>query len=344
VTRVSGLTADAAETPHTVFDPLLSAGDAAAMVHNCARLGSYKMYSEEPTFAGIGQGLPARWDAARNFLRTGGRLGRAEPLHVLAARTNYFRETYAYGDEVRVPGVEPFLRHDGFVAAARRLYGRPVVEPAIVYANLLVPGQELAIHTDVPEFRGVNRTRHPQWLLVVMRHSGLFEEWRMPIATAVAWFHDCEGGEFAFYPEGPAAPAVAQRVRYNTAILLDTDTIFHGVDRVAETAEPVDRLSPGMRLRCDGDDAWSVVAGDEVVTRYRWRDLRFSVSWKAYCFADEAERRAWRTGTDDLRVEDVVDRLVDDLRARGRIDGARPDDHALVELLIDEYVRFPRPA
>jgi hypothetical protein len=344
VTRVSGLTADAAETPHTVFDPLLSAGDAAAMVHNCARLGSYKMYSEEPTFAGIGQGLPARWDAARNFLRTGGRLGRAEPLHVLAARTNYFRETYAYGDEVRVPGVEPFLRHDGFVAAARRLYGRPVVEPAIVYANLLVPGQELAIHTDVPEFRGVNRTRHPQWLLVVMRHSGLFEEWRMPIATAVAWFHDCEGGEFAFYPGGPDAPPVAHRVRYNTAILLDTDTIFHGVDRVAETAEPVDRLSPGMRLRCDGDDAWSVVAGDEVVTRYRWRDLRFSVSWKAYCFADEAERRAWRTGTDDLRVEDVVDRLVDDLRARGRIDGARPDDHALVELLIDEYVRFPRPA
>ncbi len=326
---------------HTVFDPLLTSTDADTMVRVCQGLGSYKMYSEEPTFAGIGQGLPARWDAARNFLRTGGRLGRAEPLHVLAARTNYFRETYAYGDDVRVAGVEPFLRHAGFVEAARQLYGRPVVEPAIVYANLLVPGQELAVHTDVPEFRGVNRTRHPQWLLVVMHHCGLFEEWRMPIATAVAWFHDCEGGEFAFYPEGPAAPAVAHRVRYNTAILLDTDTIFHGVDRVAETAEPVDRLRPGMRLRFVGEDSWAVIDGDDEVTRYRWRELRFSVSWKAYCFTDEAERAAWRTGADDLDVEEVIDRLVDDLRARGRISGERPDDQALVEPLIDEYVRFP---
>lgn len=329
---------------YTAFDPLLSGRDAAMMVRLCVGLGSYKMYSEEPTFAGIGAGLPARWDAARNFLRSGGRFGRAEPLHVLAARTNYFRETYAYGDEVRVAGIEPFLRHEGLVEAARRLHGRPLVEPAIVYANLLVPGQELAVHTDVPEFRGVNRTRHPQWLLVVMRHSRLFEEWRMPIATAVSWFHDCAGGEFAFYPDGPDAPPIAHPVRFNTAILLDTDTIFHGVDRVAETAAPVERLRPGMRLRADGGAAWSVVDGDEVVTRYCWPELRFSVSWKAYCFADEAERRAWRTGTADLRVEDVIDRLVDDLRARGRIDGARPDDQALVELLIDEYVRFPPAA
>ncbi len=330
---------------HTVFEPLLPAAQADAMVRLCERFGSYKMYSEEPTFEGIGKGLPARWDAARNFVRTGGRFARTEPLHVLASRTNYFRETYAYGDEVRIAGIEPFLRHEGLVEAARRLYGRPVIEPAIVYANLLVPGQELAVHTDVPEFRGVSRLRHPQWLLVVMRHSGLFEEWRMPIATAVSWFHDCAGGEFAFYPDGPDAPPVAHPVRFNTAILLDTDTIFHGVDRVAETSETVDRLKPGMHLRFAGGDTWSVEDAEGTsVALYHWRDLRFSVSWKAYCFRDAAERRAWRTRADDLRVEDVVDRLVDDLRARGRIEGERPGDLTLVDLLIDEYVRFPAPA
>ena len=330
--------------PHHSFDPLLSAAGAERMVRICEEFGSFKMYSEEPTFPGmIGEGLPARWDAARNFVKTGGRFGRSEPLHVLAARTNYFRETYAYGLEERVPGIAPFLHHEGFTAAARALFGRPVIEPAIVYANLLVPGQELAVHTDVPEFRGVNRTKHPQWLLAVMHHSGLFAEHRMPIATAVSWFHDCEGGEFAFYPDGAAAPPVAHRVRFNTGILLDTDTVFHGVDRVAETDEPVDRLRPGMRLRHDEGDAWRVVDGDDTVTRYRWRDLRYSVSWKGYCFADEAERRAWRTNVDDLRVEAVVDRLVEDLRERGRID-ERPGDAALVELLIDEYIHFPQPS
>src|SRR5690349_19844814 len=143
-----------ATASHFAFDPLLSPAGAATMVRICESFGSFKMYSEEPTFAGIGEGLPARWDAVRNFVKTVGR------------------------------------------------FGRPVIEPAIVYANLLVPGQELAVHTDVPEFRGVSRKQHPQWLIVAMHHSGLFEPWRMPIATGVSWFHDCSGGEFAFYPDG----------------------------------------------------------------------------------------------------------------------------------------------
>ncbi|HJQ84774.1 MAG TPA: hypothetical protein VKA21_11900 [Candidatus Binatia bacterium] len=311
------------------------------MVRLCERFGSYRTYAEEPTFAGLGEGLPARYDAVRNFLRTGGRFGRDEPLERLASRTNYFRETYAYGDEVRIDGIEPFLRHEGFVEAARRLHGRPVVEPAIVYANLLVPGQELAVHTDVPEFRGVNRQRHPQWLIVVMHHSGLFDAWRMPIATAVAWFQDCNGGEFVFYPDGPGTAPRALPVRRNTAILLDTDSVFHGVDRLAETRAPVDRLRPGMRLAFDGDGRWSVFDGQDRVARYGWDELRFSISWKAYCFADEAERRTWREHGADLSVDAVVARLVADLRARGRIGGEPPAGKELVDLLIDAYVAYP---
>jgi len=327
---------------YTAFDPLLSADEASEMVRLCERFGSYGMYSEEPTFAGIGAGLPARYDAARNFIRSGGRFGRQEPLETLAARTNYFRETYAYGEEIRAPGIEPFLHHEGFIEAARSLFGRPVVEPAIVFANLLVPGQELAVHTDVPEFRGISRKEHPQWLIVAMHHSGLFDAWRLPIATGVAWFHDCDGGEFAFYPQGADADPLAHRVRFNTAMLLDTDSVFHGVDRVAEAdAKSVDRLRPGMRLASRGDGDWAVVDGDEEIERYRWEDLRFSISWKAYCFADEAERRAWREHCDDLAVETVVDRMVDDLRARGAINGSRPSDPDLVEILIDTYIRFP---
>ena len=94
---------------YAAFDPLLTAAEAADLVELCHRHGSYKMYSEEPTFEGLGQGYPARYDAARNFVLTGGRFGRSEPIHVLAARTNYFRETYAYGEEIVAPGIEPYL-------------------------------------------------------------------------------------------------------------------------------------------------------------------------------------------------------------------------------------------
>jgi hypothetical protein len=332
-----------AEHTYSMFDPLLSPAEAEEMVRLCERFGSYGMYSEEPTFAGFGEGLPARYDAVRNFIKTGGRFARQEPLQVLAARTNYFRETYAYGTESRTAGIEPFLFHAGLVEAARRLHGRPIVEPAIVFANLLVPGQELAVHTDVPEFRGISRKRHPQWLIVAMHHSGLFDAWRMPIATGVSWFHNCRGGEFAFYPGGPNAAPVAHPVRYNTALLLDTDSVFHGVDRVAESSTAVDRLRPGMRLRFDGDQRWSIVDGDEVVAGYRWEELRFSISWKAYCFADEAERRRWREHIDDVSVDFIVDRMLDDLRGRGVLGRSRPSDFELAETIIDTYIRYPQP-
>ncbi|MGH9884572.1 MAG: hypothetical protein ACREBE_03535, partial [bacterium] len=133
---------------YQLFDPLLSKSEADEMVRLCERYGAHGLYSEEGLNSGIGEGLPQRFDSAMNFVRTGGRFGRTnEDRQTLAARTNYFRETYAYGEEIRAPGIEPFLHHQGFVAAARAVHGRPVIEPAIVFANLLVPGQELAVHT-----------------------------------------------------------------------------------------------------------------------------------------------------------------------------------------------------
>ncbi|MDQ2651215.1 MAG: hypothetical protein M3Z03_16890 [Actinomycetota bacterium] len=326
------------------IDSLLGDAGADAMVDLAERFGRHGTYSQEHVDSPIGVGLPQRLDALANFLRSGGRTGNPdqESLRVLGARTNYFREEYAYGLEPRIAGIEPFLHHEGFVEAARAIYpGRPIVEPAIAFANLMVPGQELAVHTDVPEFRGCNRKVMPQWLLVAMHHSGLFEQWRMPIATGVAWFHDCDGGEFAFWPEGFEGPVAQHKARRDSAVVLDADSVFHGVDRIASTVPEMAPLRPGMGLEPLGDGRWIVRDGDEVAATYDWDELRFSVSWKAYCFADEEEQRTWRTHAADLTLEAVVDRLIDDLRERGAIDGEPPADPDLSHLIIDTYIRFP---
>lgn len=332
-----------------VIDPLLGDDGAAAMVELWHRFGSYGLYSNEGFDTSFAPELAQRYDAAANFVRTGGRFGRTdEPTALRAARTNYFRETYAYGDDVYAAGIEPFLHHEALVAAARELHGRDVVVPAIAYANLLLPGQELAVHTDVPEFRGANRKIVPQWLCVVMLHSGLFEAWRMPIATGIAYFGGGRGGELAYYPDGAAGPAATYAPAHDTAVVLDTDTVFHGVDRVAGDDGALTQLRPGMRLVHDGGHRWSVRAadndGDRVVATYDTDDLRYSVSWKAYCFGDAAERDAWATHGDDLTLATILARLTDDLVARGRVSSAT--DHGLTDaelgrLLIEEYIRFP---
>jgi hypothetical protein len=330
--------------PVVVLDPCFSVPDAAALVELCERFGSYRMYAElEPLDTEIGRGLAPRHDALMNFLRTGGLAHTVEPPAALGARTSYFREEYAYGRDEHISGIARFLYHEPFVAAAQAIHGRAVVEPAIAYANLMVPGQELAVHTDVPEYRGANRKVVPQWLLVVMHHSGLFDEYRMPIATAIAWFHDCDGGELAYWPDGATGAARRHRVRYNTALVLDTDSVFHGVDRIADVApDDLPRLRPGTTLEAAGDGTWKLRAADgDEIGRYRWDELRFSVSWKAYCFRDAYERDTWREHRDDLTLDAILDRLVDDLRVRDRVLGDVARDRALGELLIDEYVTFP---
>jgi hypothetical protein len=324
---------------YEILDPLLGPTGADAMLRLSEGFGRYGCYAEDATNAvKIAPGLPQRWDAAWNFVQTGGRFGRKEEPAVLAARTNYFRETYAYDDEA-IPGIAPFRNHAGLMEAARKVHDCAVVAPNIVYANLLLPGQELAVHTDVPEFRGANRKLYPQWLMVVMLHSGLFAPWRRKIATGIAYFGRAQGGALAFYPEGREGPARTLEARHDTAIVLDTDTVFHGVDRVAET-QPLPALRPGMQL-CWDDGGWRVGPAEAPLARYRPDEVRFSVSWKAYCYRDEAERKLVDEHQDDLSLDRILDTLKRDLRTRG---AAIPSDETeLARLLIDTYIRFPEP-
>jgi hypothetical protein len=321
-----------------LYDPPSGADDLVAMAH---RYGRYRLYAEhERIDIDLGRGLMQRHDSVMAFLRSGGTRGPVADMRAAAARTSYFREEYAYGAEAHIGGVESFLHHPALVAGAVEVHGRPVIEPAIAFANLMIPGQELAVHTDVPEFRGANRKGLPQWLLVVMHHSGLFDPWRLHIATGIAWFQDSDDGELRYWPDGPDAAPVVHRVRANTALVLDTDSVFHGVDPVAPEVEPP-VVRPGAGLVADGD-RWRLSDADGTpVADYAWDELRFSVSWKAYCFADEAERVAWRSHTDDLTAAAVVTRLVDDLVDREVVDQDVAVDRELGLLMIDEYVRYP---
>src|SRR5437667_12058490 len=102
-----------------------------------------------------------------------------------------------------------------------------------------------------------------------MHHAGLFGEWRMPIATAISYFGEGAGGELAYYPDGPDGPAATYAPSHNTAVVLDTDGVFHGVDRVAGDDSSLASLRPGMRLRHDGDERWTVREGTTERAAYR---------------------------------------------------------------------------
>jgi hypothetical protein len=327
------------------MDPFLSVAEAAAMLQIAESFESFGTYANEASSEGLGEELPQRFDAGMNYISGGidGR-GNQDSPEIASSRTNYFRETYAYGSEIQAAGIEPFMAHPALQETASEISGCDIIVPAIVYANLLLPGQELAIHTDVPEFRGANRKLLPQWLLVCMQHSGLFEEYRVPILTCVSWFGSAQGGAFTYYPGGPGAAREAIPASHNSAILIDTDRVFHGVERVNQVLPDLPVIGKQTRLHFRGDGAWQLREGELALADYDWADIRYSISWKGYCFADEQEQARWREGSDDLTLDFILDRLEGELRKEGVMDGARPEPDEFAMSMVSHFIRFPAAA
>jgi hypothetical protein len=258
-----------------------------------------------------------------------------------------FRGDFAY-DQPLVPGVEPILYHEGFRAAAAELFDAKVVVPFSVYANITwqLPFDQGGGHTDVPEFRGFDRTRYPTTLLSLMGHSRLFEDYRISIATAVAWYYEGADGGFMYWPDGPDRPPRVHEGRiFNTALEADNERMFHRVRPVGRRSDGMlTRLTLEARLVHQGGDDWEIVDCGHTLAELRWPALRISLSWKARVYADEQARRVHLERRDELGLDEVVARFRADLDRRG-VAHAPPQDPvrepAWLDLLSATYMRAP---
>jgi hypothetical protein len=342
------------ENSYHLVEPVLSEMELHAIFNLCERVSTYRMASAEISSTEIGAGLPERFECFYDLARKRGHENEQpyDPTHVDwldfdRAFTCQFRETYAdlsfvVREESKYPEADPVLYHEAFISGARELLDRPVVVPVAALANLYVAGQWLGPHTDITEYRGINRSTTPQWLLICMHHSRLFDEWRLRIATAVNFFNVCEGGEFRFYPNGAAEPPVITAKRNNTALLMDADSIFHEVRPVYRPDGRQAPLLRGQILKFGDDRKWHVINGEgEVIETYDWGGVRFTVSWKGYCFRDEAEQRAWAEHSDDLSMEFILERLTDDLLERGLLKVRNPDNVTMARAIVDAYYHAP---
>jgi hypothetical protein len=243
--------------------------------------------------------------------------------------------------------VEPLLTNPAFVSGARELFDASVVRPTTVYVNLThqLPFAQGAGHTDVPAFRGFDRTTIPITFLTLMGQSGLFEDVRVKIATAVSWFYRGSDGGFEYWPDGPDAPSVLHEgdIR-NTGLVADNDFMWHRARPVGRVEDGLSLITLDSELVARDDDQWAIVSDGVEKQRFGRDRLRVSLSWKAVVFADEAEARAFDDHTDDITPAQVLERFAEDLSARGRsvTPGADPwTDPAFIDVLREEYVRLP---
>jgi len=238
------------------------------------------------------------------------------------------------------------LQAKRFEPVARKLFGAEIVVSKMLFANMLLPGQEISMHHDVPEFRGIHPRTCPNWLQVVMHSSGLFHRWRILQAAALTYFQDMEEGSLAIY-SGPEGEGTVVPARRGLGVVVEAETCPHHSDIFNPTPgrRPLPAWPKGVRLRYDASAAaWTVSGPDGAeLERFAQREVRVSTQLKLHCFRSEAEYQAYQDHSDDLSVETALEMLTEDLRRRGRFSGPAPPRGDLAVMMVREYIRWPSP-
>lgn len=214
--------------------------------------------------------------------------------------------------------------------AAREVSGRPEAVAFRAQANLMLPGQGLGRHTDVPEFRGARRWQFPDWLLVAMLHSGRYHDRRLEVISALLWPAATSGGDLRVFDGDDRELLASFPPEPGAAVAFDTCLLPHDVDRVPGREV---RVGYGDRIAATGDGRWCLArVGASTVTLAR-DEVRASVLVKVAVFADEADRDSWFAGPDaddPLDQEQVIAELAAGIP--GGVDGHQE--------LVDHFVPY----
>ena len=125
----------------------------------------------------------------------------------------------------------------------------------------------------------------PGWMLAPMGYSGLFQEWAIPVASAITWFYEGSGGDFEYWPNGLDAPSVTVNPPCsNTSVLADNEYMYH---RVGQMGKDEDYLAAGISseaLLHREANGWDIRHDGQSIRYYANDQIRVSILWKAYCF------------------------------------------------------------
>ena len=175
--------------------------------------------------------------------------------------------------------------------------------------------------------------------------SGLFEDVRVKVATAVAWFYQGADGGFEYWPHGVGGSSVLHEgVIDNTAIVADNDFMWHRVRPTGRVEDGMVTLSRDAAMVRRDANSWAIDDEGVEVASFPAEKVRVSLSWKAQAFVDEADRRRFDEHTDDIALDEVLRRFGADFASRGESLEVPADpvaDPEFVRTLNAAYVHYP---
>lgn len=288
----------------------------------------------------------------RHYILTGGLHGHRETHDRLVSRVLSFGR-YIF-NPADYPVIRDLFSRDNFQAAARAVCpaDQQTLDPFQFNLIVQVPGQTVPLHIDAPYFWGASRFEFPQWLLAAMVFSNLFKDRFINQVQVVAYFHewndvDVRSGNFAYFPEGSKNPKQLL-ARPRAGSIIDGSKTVHAADvYLPESKPPVLDQAKRNALELVDDEVggWKLTSENQTVRHYKDDELRWTVVYRARCFASEAERTRYHESTERISFEDIVGVFEQDLIKRGSLskagDALAMDRLQFALLLLDTYVAYP---
>ena len=221
------------------------------------------------------------------------------------------------------PELEDCYYNSRFLEMARNYWGAQYAEPETFLFNMQGPtpigGPP---HLDGTVYRGMTMENTPLWLLLTMTKSCLFTRWQAKKAQVIAWYYQGKiGGGFTCWPNGhKAEPLEIRAPMWGRAVVVENEKMFHH----SQAAGPVAmRRVPGLDISSkfgadpDSPDGWRITTGDVVNQRIPSEEARLLVHWGARIYMDMDELKVTFDHTDDLKQDQALNMLMDDMRRRG---------------------------
>jgi hypothetical protein len=273
-----------------------------------------------------------------------------EGLHLTLddVATAHFRGFFGQNSVCFHPELFDCFYNERFVELVKTYWHAKYAKPQMMLFNICGPHHSgLTSHLDAVTFRGIRYEESPVWLMNIMGKSGLFTDHLVKKGQVITWWYRGDNGTFTYWPDGPnGEPATLAHPLWNKGVLVENERMFHRGDPVGR---PDERDVPGLKHRSligyDADaDAWNITTDGDTIRAYRPEQMRLLVHWSAEVYSDLDELRKVMDHTDDLTLDEVVGRLLQDLREKGTSIAEPSDplhDDDFVRALISTYSIAP---
>jgi len=293
--------------------------------------------------------LPGRIDIGRHYILGGGVQGLKEPYEDIVSRLLSFGR-YIF-DPSKYAVVDELFHAEHFQNAAKAVCPaeKQYLDPFQFNFIVQVPGQTVALHVDGVYFWGATRFQFPQWLLAVMQFSGLFQDKFIDQIQVVGYFHRWEpteerGGQFVYWDSEEVQPRTVPPKPLAGSIVDGSKTVHAATVYRPGVKAPRVNKSADLKLIYVGDDRWELLENGKVFQTYTTDDLRWTIVYRARCFANEEEAVRFKNLPEEetMQLEDVLNILKNDMIKRGKM--SENDTSSRLDLaitLMDEYIKYP---